>query len=124
MNKTDELRSYVTPLAHEALSREEVAERCLAATHEDALDFLSRCDDDLLRFIELQLGFAKDVRAYQLEYGISNKEFAREYGCDLEQVSRLRQGSTDITIKDMARLRTLYACRIAKANANVKIVSE
>jgi hypothetical protein len=90
----------------------------------DVNDFLSRCSDDMMRYIELQTAFAKDVRTYMLEYSVSDDEFAKEFGCDIEQVRLLRCGGCDISLRDMARLRTLYATRIAEDNANLKLASK
>lgn len=85
--------------------------------YKDVNDFLGKCSEEMMRYIELQINFAKEVRTYQLEYSISNEEFAREFGCEVSHVRKLRKGATDISVKDMAMLRVLYANRIAKERA-------
>lgn len=91
---------------------------------QDVNNFLGKCSEEMMRYIELQINFAKDVRTYQLEYTVSNEEFAHEYGCEVSHVLNLRKGATDISIKDMAKLRTLYANRIAEERARLKVAGE
>lgn len=94
------------------------------ATFEDVEQFLKTCEESTLRFLELQLEFAKDVRYYQLKYGITNEEFALEYRCSVAHVEDLRKGSCELTMMDLANLRTIQAERHVKENARLKLASE
>ena len=89
--------------------------------YQDVNDFLSKCDFNLIRYIELQLGFAKDVRTYKLEYAVSDEDFAVDFGCELNQVEKYMKGALDVSIKDMAKLRTLYAKKIADEKAALQV---
>jgi len=86
--------------------------------------FLSECDEHNIRLIELQLEFAKDLRYYQLQFAVSNEDFAKEFNCSVPQVAKLRKGATAITLVDMAKLRTLHAGRIAEEKARDKVKVE
>lgn len=88
---------------------------------EQTQEFLAGCDDIILRYLELQLGFARDIRNYQLEYNVSDKEFAVEFGCDISKVPLLRRGATEISLRDMANLQSLYAFRISSEKAMIKV---
>lgn len=83
--------------------------------------FLSECDSEIIRFIELQLQFATDIRTYQSKYVVTNEELAVEMRCDVARVEDLQRGSCEVSLSDMAILRTLYAKRIAEENANLKL---
>ena len=93
-------------------------------TFSDVNAFLASCSDTMMRYIELQTSFAKDVRTYMLEYDVSSEEFAAEYGCSVDQVALLRCGGCEVSIKDMATMRTLWANRIAEENAKLKVSSK
>jgi len=93
-------------------------------TFSEVNTFLAGCSDTMMRYIELQTAFAKDVRTYMLEYDVSEEEFASEYGCPIDQVALLRCGGCEVSIKDMATMRTLWANRIAKENAQLKVTNK
>lgn len=93
----------------------------LKVDYDDVKAFLNRCEEPMLKYLELQLAFANDVRSYQLQYSVSNEELANEYCCDLDHVKKMRKGATEVSLRDMAKIRVLYANRISKENESIKV---
>lgn len=61
---------------------------------------------------KLSVGFLSDVHQYMIEHGISKAELARRAGCSAAYVTKLFNGSANISVETMAKLSLALNCQI------------
>lgn len=61
---------------------------------------------------KLSVGFLSDVHQYMSEHGVSKAELARRAGCSPAYITKLFNGSTNISVETMAKLAVALNCQI------------
>lgn len=89
--------------------------------HQEILDFLESCSEVDLKTIQMNIKLAEDIKHYQNTYVISNKELAREFGVSKSEIKKMKKGAYDFSLKEVAKIRTMYAEKMAEENASIKL---
>lgn len=90
----------------------------------DVTAFLDKCNENLIRFIELSLAYAREFREFQSEFKLADNDVAVLLNREVNEIAKLRKGGTNLRLSDITELRSARAQEFEKTFRKIKVGSE